>query len=158
MEAQQAIGTYLRLLFRNGTPTGNNFQNFAQGRTISYLGTNYIAAGFGFSGSSFDAEANSISASLLLGLSQLALNIFAQAADNRWLAEIRTTWLNNDTFAPELDWTIDIYEVLGISHDNSRLSVRLGSPLDAVIQNAPRLRLTQKQVGALPRTGQVFLS
>ena len=155
MAEMQAIGTYLRLLFRNGTPTGNNFQNFSPGRVVSYLGTNYIAAGFGFSGSSFDASASSITASLILGLNQIDQNIFQQAADNRWLAEVRTTWLNNATLTPELDWTIDIYEVLGIGHDNQRLSVRLGSPLDAVQQNTPRLTLTQEMVGALPASGNL---
>lgn len=155
MAEMQAIGTYLRLLFRNGSQTGNNFQNFSQGRTISYLGSDYIAAGFGFSGSSFDASASSISASLVLGLNQLDQNIFQQAADNRWLAEVRTTWLDNATLLPELDWTIDVYEVLSISHDNERLSVKLGSPLDAVAQNTPRLTLTQKAVGALPSSGNL---
>jgi hypothetical protein len=155
---QQAIGTYMRLLFRDGTPTGNAFQNFAQGRTVSYGGTNYISAGFGFSGSSFDIRGSSISASVLLGLNQLDLNIFQQAAVGRWLAEIKTVWLNNTTFAPEFDYTSDIYEVLGINHDNSRLSVRLGSPLDAVQQNVPRLRLSQSMVGALPSTGTLPLN
>lgn len=155
---QNAIGTYMRLLFRDGTPTGNAFQNFAQGRTVSYEGTDYISASFGFSGSSFDIRGSGISASLLLGLNQLDLNIFQQAAAGRWIAEVKTVWLNNDTFEPEFDYTADIYEVLGINHDNVRLSVRLGSPLDAVQQNVPRLRLSQAMVGALPSTGQIPFS
>jgi hypothetical protein len=156
--SNQAIGTYLRLLFRDGTPSGNNFQNFAQGRTVPYEGTDYISAAFGFSGSSFDISGSSISASLLLGLNQLDLNVFQQAAAGRWIAEVKTVWLDNDTLAPEFDYTADIYEVLGISHDNVRLSVRLGSPLDAVQQNVPRLRLSQAQVGALPPTGSIPFS
>lgn len=156
--AQQAIGTYLRLLFRNGDPTGFNFQNFAAGRTITYAGTDYTAASFGFTGASFDASASSISAALLLGLNQLDLNIFSQASAGRWLAEVRTTWLDNDTLEPTNDWSVEFYEVLGIGHNGVELTVRLGSPLDAVLQNCPRLRLTQKAVGALPPTGQIFLS
>lgn len=153
--AQQAIGTYLRLLFRNNSPTGNNFQNFSSGSTISYLGTNYIYGGFGFSGAAFDASASSISASLVLGLNQLDWNIFQQASQGRWLAEVRTTWLDNTTLLPTDDWSVEIYEVLGVSQNGAQLSVRLGSPLDAVLQNCPRLRLSQKAVGALPPTGQV---
>lgn len=158
MTAQQAIGTYMRLLFRDGTPTGNNFQNFAEGRTITYLGADYISCNFGFSGSSFDLRGNSISASILLALNQLDYNIFQQAATGRWIAEVRTVWLNNETFAPEFDYTMDIYEVLGVGHDNVKLSVRLGSPLDAVQQNVPRLRLSQAMVGSLPSTGQIAFS
>jgi hypothetical protein len=45
-----------------------------------------------------------------------------------------------------------------LEHDSSRLSVRLGSPLDAVAQNAPRRVLTQKLVGALPSTGNINLN
>ena len=156
--AADAIGTYLRLLFRDGSSTGYAFQNFAAGRTVSYLSVDYVAAGFGFSGSSFDASASSISASIVFGLNQLDFNIFEQASRSRWLAEIRTTWLNPDTFAPEFDWTLDIYEVLGITHDNSRLSVRLGSPLDAVSEQVPRLRLTQSMVGGLPTKGNIPFS
>lgn len=153
--AQQAIGTYVRLLFRDGTPTGNAFQNFAQGRTITYAGTSYISAAFGFSGSSFDIRGSSISASLLFGLNQLDLNIFQTAAAGRWIAEVKTVWLDNDTLEPEFDYTADVYEVLGLSHNNVQLSVRLGSPLDAVQQNVPRLRLSQAMVGALPSTGTI---
>jgi hypothetical protein len=155
--AEQAIGTYLKLLYRNGTPTGNAFQNFSQGRNVSYAGTDYIAAAFGFSGSSFDLDANSISASILFGLNALDLNIFTQAANARWLAEVRTTWLNNVTFVPETDWTVDVYEVVGISHNGVELSVRLGSPLDAVSASCPRLRLSQVMVGALPSTANIPL-
>jgi hypothetical protein len=156
--AAEAIGTYLHLLFRDGSSTGYAFQNFAAGRTVSYLGTNYLAAGYGFSGSSFDASSSSISASIVFGLNQLDFNIFEQASRSRWLAEVRTTWLNPETFDPELDWTLDVYEVLGISHDNSRLSVRLGSPLDAISEQVPRLRLTQSMVGSLPSKGNIPFS
>jgi hypothetical protein len=156
--SQQAIGTYLKLLYRDGSATGYYFQNFAAGETVSYESQSWVFAGFGFSGGSFDASASSLSASLLLGLNQLDANVFQQAANERWLAEVKTVWLNNDTFAPEEDWTADIYEVLGVSHDNSRLSVRLGSPLDAVLENAPRLRLTQKMVGSLPASGFIPLN
>lgn len=155
--AEEAIGTYMRLLFRDGSPTGNAFQNFSAGRTVAYGGTNYIAAAFGFSGSSFDLQANSISASVLFGLNELDLSVFTQAAEARWLAEIKTTWLNSTTFTPELDWTVDIYEVIGISHNGVQLSVSLGSPLDAISQSCPRLKLSQVAVGALPTTGQIPL-
>ena len=158
MAAPQAIGTYMQLLFRDGTPTGNAFQNFANGQTITYGGTDYISADFGFSGGSFDISGSSISASVLFGLNQLDLNIFQQAASARWIAEVKTVWLDNDTLAPEFDYSADIYEVLGISHDNEQLSVRLGSPLDAVQQNVPRLRLSQAMVGALPSTGVIPFS
>lgn len=152
-----AIGTYLRFLYRDGSPTGFAWQNFAEGRTVLYLGTNYLAVGFGFSGSSFDIEANSIGATMTFGLNQLIRSTLQTAADGRWLAEVRTTWLD-DALVPQGDWTMDIYEALGLSHNNVEISLRLGSPLDAVTAQCPRLRLTQAMVGALPPSGNLVFS
>ena len=158
MDEQQAIGTYLKILNRDGTATGYAFQNFSQGKSVSYAGVVYIAAAFGFSGSSFDLDGNSISASLLFGLNALDLNIFEAAAQGRLLAEVRTTWLDNTNFTPQSDYTLDIYEIVSISHNGVELSVNLGSPLDAVSQSCPRLRLSQVMVGALPSTAQISFS
>jgi hypothetical protein len=152
-----AIGCYVRFLFRDGSPTGFAWQNFAEGRSVVYLGTSYLAVGFGFSGSSFDIEANSIGASLTFGLNQLSRSTLQTAADGRWLVEVRTTWLD-DTFAPQGDWTVDIYEALGLTHNNIEISLRLGSPLDAVTAQCPRLKLTQSQVGSLPPSGNLTFS
>lgn len=152
-----AIGTYLRFLFRDGSFTGFAWQNFAAGRSVTYRGTSYLAVGFGFSGSSFDIEANSIGATLIFGLNQLSRSTLQTAADGRWLAEVRTTWLS-DALVPQGDWTVDIYEALGITHNNVEISLRLGSPLDAVTAQCPRLRLTQAMVGALPPSGNLIFS
>ena len=153
-----AIGTYIKLVTNDQTPTGYQFQNFHVGETRSYNGTSYMYAGFGFSGGTLDLEAGNVSASLVFAVNELDLVVFKQAADERWLAQVRTVWLNPDTLDETGTYSEEIYAVTGFEHDTSRLSVRLGNPLDAVSQNAPRRVLTQDLVGSLPSTGNINLS
>jgi len=152
-----AIGTYIRLLNANGSDTGYRFQNFFHGDTRTYDGQNYTFAAFGFSGGTLDLEAANISANLVFALNSLGLTIFTQAVTDRWLIKLRTVWLNPDTLVESSTYSEEVYAVTGLEHDNSRLSVRLGSPLDAVRENAPRRSLTQQLVGALPTTGEISL-
>ena len=152
-----AIGTYIRLLNANGSDTGYRFQNFFQGETRTHEGNEYVFAAFGFSGGTLDLQAANISANLVLAVNELDLTIFTQAASDRWMIEIHTVWLDPDTLEETATYTDELYAVTGLEHDTSRLSIRLGSPLDAVRENAPKRSLTQVLVGSLPTTGQVRL-
>lgn len=153
-----AIGTYVRLVDRDQSPTGYQFQNFHVGETRSYNGSSYMFAGFGFSGGTLDLEAGNVTASLVFNVNSLDLVVFRQAADDRWLIEIRTVWLDPDSLNESGTYSEELYAVTGFEHDSNRLSVRLGNPLDAVSQNAPRRLLTQDLVGSLPSTGNINLN
>ena len=153
-----AIGIFLKLLRSDGRDSGYHFQNFFQGETRTYDGDNYIFGAFGFSGGTLDLEGGNIAASMVFALNDLSLSVFTQAANDRWLAQIRTVWLEPDTFNETSQHSEEMYAVTGINHDNSQLSVRLGSPLDAVQSNLPRRVLTTALVGELPSTGQINLS
>ena len=153
-----AVGTYIKLETRDLTATGYQFQNFHVGETRNYNGISYMYAGFGFSGGTLDLEAGNVSASLVFAVNALDLVVFKQAADDRWLAEVRTVWLDPDTLAESGTFSEELYAITGFEHDTSRLSVRLGNPLDAVSQNAPRRVLTQDLVGSLPTTGNINLN
>jgi hypothetical protein len=152
-----AIGTYIKLLNPNGSSTGYLFQNFFQGETRVFEGDNYLFGAFGFSGATLDLQAANISASLVFALNELALTIFNQAVNDQWLVDVRTVWLDPDTLIETSLYTQETYAVIGMEHDSQRLSVRLGSPLDAVRQNTPRRSLTQALVGSLPTTGDISL-
>ena len=153
-----AIGIYLKLLLPEGTDSGFRFQNFFQGETRTYDGDSYVFGAFGFSGGTLDLDGGNISASMVFVLNELSLSVFSQAANDQWLAQIRTVWLEPDTFAETSQHSEELYAITGINHDNSQLSVRLGSPLDAVQSNLPRRVLTTSLVGELPSTGQINLS
>lgn len=152
-----AIGTYIRLLNTNGSDTGYRFQNFFQGSARVYDGQTYTYSGFGFTGGTLDLEAANISASLVFPANELSLAVFTQAVNDRWLVKLRTVWLDPDTLTETALYSQETYAVTGLEHDNSRMSIRVGSPLDAVRENAPRRSLTQKLVGSLPTTGEINL-
>jgi len=153
-----AIGIYAKLLTADGTDAGYNFQNFHYGEVRSYNGSNYMYAAFGFSGGTVDLQAGNIDASLIFAVNSLALSVFQESTNSRWLIEIRTVWLDPETFEEGTTYGEEVYAITGLEHDTSQLSVRLGSPLDAVSQNAPRRVLTQQLVGSLPSTGNINLS
>ena len=153
-----AIGSYIKLTDAEGVPTGYQFQNFHVGETRSYSGTGYMYAGFGFSGGTLDLEAGNVTANLVFSANALDLVVFQEAADRRWLIEVRTVWLDPESLAESGTFSEEVYAVTGFEHDTSRLSVRLGNPLDAVSANAPRRVLTQNLVGSLPSTGNINLN
>ena len=153
-----AIGTYIKLLTADGTDAGYNFQNFHYGQIRNYNGIDYMYAAFGFSGGTLDLQAGNINASLVFAVNALAISVFQDSAEFRWLIEIRTVWLDPETIEEGTTYGEEIYAITGLEHDTSQLSVRLGSPLDAVSQNAPRRLLTQDLVGALPSTGNINLN
>ena len=148
-----AIGTFIR--FNNDNSQA--FQNFFANQTVAYDGRNYLFAGFGYSGSTVDLESSNIAASLVFAVNTLSLNLASQAANNRWIVEIESVWINPDTLAVQTSYMTDVFMVIGFEHDTMRLSLRLSSPLDAVSADTPRRRLTEDLVGALPSTGQIAL-
>ena len=152
-----AIGTYIKVLRNGGSVLGYGFQNFHANETRTYNNDIYIFASFGFSGGTVDLEAGNINASLIFAVNSLDLAVFQQAVQSRWLVEIRTVWLDPDTLEEGNTYGEEVYAITGLEHDASQLSVRLGSPLDAVSQNAPRRLLTQDLVGSLPSTGNINL-
>ena len=146
-----AVGTFVEF---NGTQC---YQNFFVGKSVTWSGKSYSFAGMGYSGSTVDLEGSNISASLIWAVNELSLNLAKQAADNRWIVEIESVWIDPDTLAVQTSYMTDTFMVTGFEHDTMRLSFRLSSPLDAVSADTPRRRLTEEMVGALPSTGQITL-
>jgi hypothetical protein len=132
-------------------------QNFFQGETRTYGGIQYNFASFGYSGNTTDLQAGNINASLVFSMNELVLNMATEAADNRWIVNVQTVWLDPETLLEQANYTTDVFMVTAFEHDHQRLNMTLSSPLDAISGDAPRRRLTESLVGALPSTGQVQL-
>ena len=147
-----AIGTFIDI--NNGT---NRFQNFSAGSTRTWQGDTYQYASFGYSGSVIDLQGGNIDASLVFAYNQLVLNMAVDAAENRWVVNIQTVWLDPASFAEVDDFMNDTFMITGFTHDTSRLSLTLSSPLDAISGDVPRRKLSNYMVGALPSTGDVSL-
>ena len=150
-----AIGTYIAFQTRTGVDLNQNFQNFHVGETRTYGGRSFLFSSFGFSGAAVDVEAANIQASLVFPLSSVGLSLFQNVADQYGVVEVQTVWLDAGTLAETPTNLTEIYAVTAFTHDNSRITLQLGSPLDSVSQNVPRRRLNQEMVGALPSTGNV---
>jgi hypothetical protein len=90
-------------------------------------------------------------------MNELVLNMATEAADNRWIVNVQTVWLDPETLLEQANYTTDVFMITGFEHDHQRLNMTLSSPLDAISGDAPRRRLTESLVGALPSTGQVQL-
>ena len=151
-----AIGTYIAFQDRNGNDLTQNFQNFHAGETRTYGGRDFIFSSFGFSGAAVDVEGANIQATLVFPFSQLGLALFQNAANQYGIVLVQTVWLDPDTLQETASNLTEVYAVTAFSHNNSRITLQLGSPIDAVsLNNIPRRRLTQEMVGALPSTGNV---
>lgn len=155
---QVAIGTYIHFRLFTGGATNYAFQNFHANDTRLFQGVQYVYAGFGFSGMSVSLEGSNIDAQLVFAVSDLLLSFIQQAADDRWIVRVNTVWLDPVSLAETSNFMQEIYQVNSFSHDNSRLSLQLGSPLDAVATQVPKRTLRQSLVGALPATGQISFS
>jgi hypothetical protein len=157
-QSQYAIGTYLRLTTRTGGDVPNNaWQNFYHGGTRLIDGVSYTYAGFGFSGATLDVQAGALTAQLVFSLNNLDLSIFQTACDLRYLANVKTIWLDPETLTEQSDYYEEIMQVLGFSHNGSQLTVTIGSPDNAIDTTFPRLRLTARMVGQLPSQGSIPL-
>ena len=147
-----AVGTYISL-----NDGDFNFQNFAYGTSKAYRGRNYVYASFGYSGSVIDLQGGNLDASLVFAFNELVLNMAVDAAEERWMVDIKTVWLDPTSFRPVDDFMEDTFMITGFSHDTSRLSLTLSSPLDAISGDVPRRKLSNFLVGSLPSTGDVAL-
>ena len=120
-------------------------------------GKRYDFAGFGYGGASSDLQGGNIDAQLVFNVNEISLTLAAEACNNRWIAVVKTVWLDPDSLEEKANYMRDTYMMTGFDHDNLTLSVRLSSPMDAITAEVPRRRLTEKLVGAMPSTGEVSL-
>jgi hypothetical protein len=155
MDYDISEGVYMQLLTKAGTPTGYAFQQFHQSQVRTYKGIDFIFAAFEYSGASIDLGFPNAEAVLVFNVNTLSLNIWKQAADEFWIARVRTVWLDPSTLIETGIEMVDNYAITGFDHDLQQVSLRLGSPLDAIGSDWPRRVLTQAIVGALPPNGEV---
>ena len=143
--------------FRRGrASTSTKFSELPCRKTRTYSGRDFLFSSFGFSGAAVDVEAANIQASLVFPLSSVGLSLFQNVADQYGIVEVQTVWLDPDTLQETASNLTEVYAVTAFSHNNSRITLQLGSPIDAVsLNNIPRRR-PPKMVGALPSTGNVL--
>jgi len=153
-----AFVNYARFLEQDGTPTIYAYQNFSINQERIYAGVTYEFAPFGYSLGAGSQGGERSDSSLVAGLDQLTVNLFAEAVQSRWLLEIKTVSLVPVNFADDVLVRTEMWRVSQYEMDTDRIILKLSSPLDATKANIPRRRLTTGLVGALPTTGSLVIS
>ena len=152
-----ALAGFIVFQTKAGVDVGINLQNFYAEESRTYLGRTFAWAGFGYSGASVDLNATNTEAQLGFAITPLTITTAKQAAEQEWLVEVNTVWINPDTMQETTDRLTEIYTVTSYRSDTRTLTMNLSSPLDAQSAEIPSRVLTARMVGQLPATGQVSL-
>jgi hypothetical protein len=153
-----AFVNYARFLEQDGTPTIYAYQNFSINQQRVYQSVTYEFAPFGYTLGAGSKGGDRSDSSLVAGLDQLTVNLFAEAVQSRWLLEIKTVSLIPVNFADDVLVRTELWRIAQYEMDTERIILKLSSPLDATKGNVPRRRLTTGLVGALPTTGSLVIS
>ena len=153
-----AFVNYARFLQASGTPTIYAYQNFSINEPRTYNGVDYAFAPFGYTLGAGSKGGDRSDSSLVAGLDQLTVNLFAEAVESRWLLEIKTVSLDPETFADDVLVRTELWRIAQYEMDTERVVLKLSSPLDATKGDIPKRRLSTKLVGALPSTGSLVIS
>jgi hypothetical protein len=153
-----AFVNYARFLEQDGTPTIYAYQNFSINQQRVYQSVTYEFAPFGYTLGAGSKGGDRSDSSLVAGLDQLTVNLFAEAVQSRWLLEIKTVSLIPVNFADDVLVRTELWRIAQYEMDTERIILKLSSPLDATKANVPRRRLTTGLVGALPTTGSLVIS
>jgi hypothetical protein len=152
------VCNFLRFKRRDGTYTSWLAQNYFIGQTIAYNELEYPYLGVGVATNSSTRGGDRSEAAIGAGISALSLNVFAEAARERWLLEVRTVTVNrvDNSLGPML--TLEYWAALKVQHDAKEpvVALQLASPLDAVRAPGGRV-LSQRLVGALPTNGNLTM-
>ena len=153
-----AFVNYSRFLTAAGAPTAYAYQNFSINQSRTYGGVTYQFAPFGYTLGAGSKGGDRSDSSLVAGLDQISVNLFAEAVEARYLLEVKTVSLDPETFADDAPIRIELWRVAQYEMDTERVVLKLSSPLDATKSDIPKRRLSTKLVGALPSTGSLEIS
>ena len=153
-----AFVNYARFLEQDGTPTIYAYQNFSINQARVYQTVTYEFAPFAYTLGAGSRGGDRSDSSLVAGLDQLTVNLFAEAVESRWLLEIKTVSLVPVNFADDVLVRTELWRIAQYEMDTEKIILKLSSPLDAAKANIPRRRLTTGLVGALPTTGSLVIS
>ena len=151
----QALGTYLTLLNRSGSAQFH-FQNFYIEAASVWQGTAYTFMPFGFSGVTVDADGENVEAQLVFPNNALSRDWAVTAAEDAWIAKTQMLVVDPQG-SPVRILHGYVGQVTSVTWDDTALSLRTNSILDAVQSTVPHRRLNRNLVGALPVTDAIRL-
>jgi phage-related protein len=151
-----ALGNYLDLSTQSGGRV-YRFQNFYINKTASYQGGDYSFLPFGFSGVTVNRTGDNIEASLVFPNNEISRAWVVNAVTDFWIATVFVVVLDPDgVAAPDLLHRY-VGQVATGAWDETAVTLRLNTVIDAVGAEVPMRRLTQALVGAIPTSNNVRL-
>jgi phage-related protein len=151
-----ALGNYLDLSTQSGGRV-YRFQNFYINKTATYQGGEYSFLPFGFSGVTVNRTGDNIEASLVFPNNEISRAWVVNAVTDFWIATVFVVVLDPDgVAAPDLLHRY-VGQVATGAWDETAVTLRLNTVIDAVGAEVPMRRLTQALVGAIPTSNNVRL-
>jgi phage-related protein len=151
-----ALGNYLDLSTQSGGRV-YRFQNFYINKTASYQGGEYSFLPFGFSGVTVNRTGDNVEASLVFPNNEISRAWVVNAVTDFWIATVFVMVLDpNGVAAPDLLHRY-VGQVATGAWDETAVTLRLNTVIDAVGAEVPMRRLTQALVGAIPTSNNVRL-
>jgi phage-related protein len=151
-----ALGNYLDLSTQSGSRV-YRFQNFYINKTAAYQGVEYSFLPFGFSGVTVNRTGDNIEASLVFPNNEISRAWVVNAVTDFWIATVFVMVLDPDgAAAPDLLHRY-VGQVATGAWDETAVTLRLNTVIDAVGAEVPMRRLTQALVGAIPTSNNVRL-
>jgi phage-related protein len=151
-----ALGNYLDLSTQSGGRV-YRFQNFYINKTASYQGGEYSFLPFGFSGVTVNRTGDNIEASLVFPNNEISRAWVVNAVTDFWIATVFVMVLDpNGVAAPDLLHRY-VGQVATGAWDETAVTLRLNTVIDAVGAEVPMRRLTQSLIGAIPTSNNVRL-
>jgi hypothetical protein len=150
-----AIGNFVS--FTATATTSHRFQNFFINEIVQRPEGIYTFLPFGFSGVTVNRTGDSTEASLVFPNNQLSRAWAVDAIENRWLARVQVMILDPDDRTQFTQLHQYFGKAASGEWNETSVTLRLNTVLDAVGTDAPFRRLTQRLIGAIPVTSGVRL-
>ena len=155
-----AFCNYIRFKDLNGQyQAGRDFQNFFVNETRTRGDIPYLFAPLAVTPGAGTKGGDRSDSAVVAPATLLAVSLFTEACNERWLCEITVVLLDPATFEEVFQvttetWVCSRLEVPSVD----RAVLRLASPLDAVDGQIPRRTLSSRLVGSLPSSGNLSVS
>lgn len=148
---------FIRLLKRNGDPTGYAFHDTIIGQDRTVGGTTYKYLGFNIDVGASAAGGDRSSVTLQLGNEDIGINIVTEACANRYRLENKCYRLNTTTELEDVLYSTELWECQSYTSSVTTILLQLRPPGNAVDPTNPSRTLSSRLVGALPAVGGVSL-
>jgi hypothetical protein len=162
--ADIALCHFVRFLDRDGNNLPNrNYQNFWVAESRTYNTVSYAWGPFLISGSRTSRNGDESASGITTIPNDVSVGLLTEAAMNAWLVSVETVAVTvtpgtPPTFAEGASLATELWSCTALQQDVEKITLGLGSPLDAARAQVPKRVLGSRLVGSVPPTGNILAS